>query len=152
MALTLERVAADSADALRLMEAMWAEVDQLYGNTGSTPFKLAGMDDSRAAFVIAHDASGAVGCAALRPLAKKRAEIKRMYVAPAARRKGVAREMMRALEEIARESGFSEIWLETGLRQPAAIQLYESLGYKRIAAFGDYKDDPMSICFGKTLI
>jgi putative acetyltransferase len=58
---------------------------------------------------------------------------------------------MCALEEIARGPGFSEIWLETALRQPGAIRWYESLGYTRIAAFGGYRDDPLSICFGKSL-
>ena len=74
-----------------------------------------------------------------------------MYVRPAARRTGVARAIMEALEQLARKAGFTEVWLETGLGQPAALRLYESLGYKRIAAFGDYRDDPVSICFGKSL-
>jgi len=75
-----------------------------------------------------------------------------MFVRREARRAGVARAIMHALEKIAREHGFSEIWLETGLRQAGAIRLYESLGYRRIAGFGDYKDDPLSVCYGKRLI
>ncbi|HEV8184586.1 MAG TPA: GNAT family N-acetyltransferase, partial [Chthoniobacterales bacterium] len=78
-------------------------------------------------------------------------EVKRVYVAPHARRTGVARAIMNVLEQLARETGFTGIWLETGLRQPAAIRLYESLGYTRIAGFGDYKDDPLSVCYGKQL-
>ncbi len=74
-----------------------------------------------------------------------------MYVQPAARRLGIARRLMEALEEIAREKGFREIWLETGLGQPAAIRLYENLGYTRIASFGDYAHDPVSVCYGKRL-
>ena len=151
MSLTIERALADSEDALCLMKDLWAELDQMYGNMTGTPFKLAGMDDPGAAFVIARESGQAVGCAAIRPLHAKTAEVKRMYVRPTARRQGVGREIMRALEEIARAAGFSEIWLETGLRQPGAIRLYESLGYTRIAAFGDYRDDPLSVCFGKSL-
>lgn len=133
------------------MEDLWTELDQMYGNITETSFKLAGMDNSGAAFVIARESGHAVGCAALRPLEAKTAEVKRMYVQPAARRQGVARAIMCALEGIARGAGFSEIWLETGLHQRGAIRLYESLGYRRIAAFGGYKDDPLSICFGKSL-
>ena len=151
MSLTVERASADSDDALRLMEDLWAELDQMYGNLTGTPVNLVGMKDPGAAFVIARESGQAVGCAAIRPLHAQTAEVKRMYVQPAARKQGVARALMCALEQIARDAGFSEIWLETGLRQPGAIRLYESLGYTRIVAFGDYRDDPLSVCFGKSL-
>ncbi len=153
LSLKVERASVSSRDALRLMKRMCAEIDELYGNPpASTPFDLAGMDAPGAVFVVARASGRAVGCAALRPLEATTAEVKRMYVVPAARKQGLAREIMRSLEEIARECGFSAIWLETGQRQPGAIRLYESLGYKRIAAYGDYKDDPVSVCFGKSLI
>ena len=109
------------------------------------------MDHPGAAFVIARLGGIAVACAALRPLTGKIAEVKRMYVRPHARRTGVARALMRELHQLARAAGFNEIWLETGLLQPAAIRLYESLGYTRIAAFGDYKDDPANVGYGKRL-
>ena len=133
------------------MSELWAELDVLYGNSTFTSYELDGMEQNGAVFVIARDAGTAVGCAALRPMSTEVVEAKRMYVQPAVRRKGVAREMMRALERVARESGFREIWLETGLPQVGAIQLYEQLGYTKIAPYGKYKDDPVSVCYAKQL-
>lgn len=149
--MTIERAAVDAEESRRLVAELWAEVDQLYGNDVSTAPDLAAMDQPGAVFVLARHKGNAVGCAAIRPFSGKIAEVKRMYVQPHARRAGIARAIMHELEQLAHENGFSEIWLETGLRQPAAIRLYESLGYTRIAGFGDYKDDPLSVCYGKTL-
>ena len=133
------------------MAELWREVDALYENDSPSRSDLTGMDKPGATFVIARGDGAAVGCAAIRPLSDQIAEVKRMYVRPSARRSGVARAIMRVLEQLARDDGFNELWLETGRRQPAAIRLYESLGYTRIAAFGDYKDDPVSVCYAKVL-
>ncbi|MEO5665996.1 MAG: GNAT family N-acetyltransferase [Nocardioides sp.] len=79
------------------------------------------------------------------------AEIKRMYVAPAARGIGLARRMLAHLEATAHAAGVEAMILETGLMQPEAIALYESFGYAEIAGFGYYKDSGVSRCFGKLL-
>ena len=136
---------------MQLMREMWADLDALYGNTASTPHELTGMEDPRSAFVIAREADVAVGCAALRPLSDEIAEVKRMYVRPEMRRKGVARQLMFVLEQLATDGGFREIWLETGLPQVAAIRLYEQLGYTTITPYGEYKDEPDSVCYAKVL-
>jgi GNAT superfamily N-acetyltransferase len=78
-------------------------------------------------------------------------EIKRMYVEPEARGKGVGRTILRALQQCARESGYSALRLETGARQPEAIALYESEGYLPIEPYGCYRDSPLSRCFEKHL-
>jgi GNAT superfamily N-acetyltransferase len=147
----IERAAPHSAEAMQLMRELWAELDQLYGNDTATPPEFAGMEKAGAAFVIARMDGEAVGCAALRPLSPQIAEVKRLYVRPRARRAGVARAIMHELEQLARAGGFNEIWLETGLPQTGALRLYESLGYTRIAGFGDYKDEPDNVCFGRRL-
>lgn len=152
LSIKIEPVSIQAKESERLLAELWREIDELYGNDAPSTWRLRGMEQSGAAFVIARQDETAVGCAALRPLTSSIAEVKRMFVRREARRAGVARAIMHALEQIAREKGFSEIWLETGLRQPAAIRLYESLGYTRIAGFGDYRDDPLSVCYGKTLI
>lgn len=133
------------------MREMWADLDALYGNSATTSFELSGMGDPRAAFIIARDGGTAVGCAAVRPISDEIAEVKRMYVRPELRRNGVARRLMSTLEQIARNGGFREIWLETGLPQVAAIRLYEQLGYTTIPPYGDYKDEPDSVCYAKRL-
>lgn len=146
---TIERAAATAPESLGLMAEMCAEIDTLYGNR--EPSEFSRMDSPGAVFVVAREDGVALGCGAIRPITARTAEVKRIYVRPAARRGGVARKIMAALEEIARAEGFQEAWLETGLRQPAAIRLYEGLGYQPISKFGDYRDDPVSLCFGKKI-
>ena len=148
----IERVSPDAEESQRLVSELWREVDAIYGNTEPTSNELTGMDAPGAVFLLAWNFGEAIGCVALRPLSSEIAEVKRMYVQPAARRTGIARRLMEALEASARETGFTEVWLETGLGQPAAIRLYESLGYERIASFGEYASDPVSVCYGKKLV
>jgi GNAT superfamily N-acetyltransferase len=74
-----------------------------------------------------------------------------MYVAPAARGRGLSRLVLAALEDEARELGYSFLRLETGDRQPEAIKLYASAGYEPIARYGPFVDDPRSVCFEKRL-
>jgi putative acetyltransferase len=147
----IERASPQSDEAIQLMRELWAYLDALYGNSAPTVHELTGMEDPRSAFVIAREADAAVGCAALRPMSADIAEVKRMYVRAEARRKGVARQLMSTLEQIARDTGFREIWLETGLPQVAAIELYEQLGYTTIPPYGEYKDEPDSVCYAKRL-
>lgn len=148
----IETAPIDAEDSQQLIADMWREVDSIYGNREPTAPELGGMDAKGAVFLIARAEGRAVGCVALRPISAEIAEVKRMYVQPAARRGGVALKLMQRLEEIAREKGLREIRLETGLKQPAAIRLYEGLGYERIARFGDYAHDPLSVCYGKRLV
>ena len=79
------------------------------------------------------------------------AEIKRMFVAPDARRRGHARAVLHHLEATARDAGAEVMVLETGTMQPEAIALYETAGYRRINDFGYYSWSPLSRCFGKPL-
>ena len=148
----IERADIYSAESGQLIAELWTEVDRIYGNREPTKPDVSGMYEAGAAFLVAREAGGPIGCVALRPLSPEIAEVKRMYVRPAARRTGVARLLMQRLEEIARANGFREMWLETGLGQPAAIRLYENLGYERIASFGAYAHDAMSVCYGKRLV
>lgn len=79
------------------------------------------------------------------------AEIKRMYVAPAARGLKLGRRLLEALERRAAELGHACIRLETGIRQPEAIGLYRKAGYREIGPFGDYGPDPLSLFMEKRL-
>ena len=75
-----------------------------------------------------------------------------MYVSPDFRRCGVAQAVLAKLEAHAVAQGFSQMRLETGNRQAAAMALYERCGYNRIAPFGVYADDPTSVCYEKSLV
>lgn len=102
-------------------------------------------------FLVARDIDGAaVGCAAL---ANRGAygEVKRMYVDEARRGLGTGRKLLEHLAMFARMSGLSELKLETGIHQPAAIALYERFGFGRCEPFGDYRADPLSLFMEKRL-
>ena len=79
------------------------------------------------------------------------AELKRMYVTPEARGRGLARVVLAALEDDARAAGRTRMVLETGTKQPEAISLYASSGYEPCANFGHYRFDELSRCFAKAL-
>jgi putative acetyltransferase len=92
-----------------------------------------------------------VGCGAWQPLDAGVAEIKRMYVRPAFRGRGIARQLVVALEEEALAADRPLIRLETGSYMPSAIALYRSSGYRPIAPYGEYVGNPYSVCFEKHL-
>jgi ribosomal protein S18 acetylase RimI-like enzyme len=94
-----------------------------------------------------------VGCVGLRALPEWPgvAELKRMYVRPEARHRGVARALLAACEAAAEELGYEALWLETGLQQPEAIALYRSEGYLEVPRFGQYRDEGESVYLGRSL-
>jgi putative acetyltransferase len=103
--------------------------------------------------VIALDGETPLACGGFKQLDDTTVEIKRVFVSPHARRRGIASTIMDALETWARELGATTALLETGYLQHEAIALYERLGYTRTAAFGPYAEPGMdsSICMRKPL-
>ncbi len=104
-----------------------------------TPMPVTNRSRPNAVVLVARADDGtALGCGALRPLEDGAAELKRMYVVPAARGRGVGRAVLAALEEAARDQGWTTLRLETGPRQPEAAALYSRAGYRPIGPFGAY--------------
>lgn len=91
----------------------------------------------------------AVGCACLRDYKDGDIELKRMYVLPGHRGKGLSLRILEDLEQWARDLGRNRIILETGSILDKAVSLYKSAGYERIDNYGQYKDIDESICFAK---
>ncbi|MCX6144675.1 MAG: GNAT family N-acetyltransferase [Ignavibacteriales bacterium] len=102
-------------------------------------------------FVVARFDGEPVACGALRRLESDVAEVKRMFVKQAFRGKGLSRQLLSFLESTARTSGYRLLKLETGTKQPEAVGLYESAGYKQIPCFGEYVGNPFSLFFEKRL-
>src|SRR5262245_14100661 len=95
------------------------------------------LDGGQGFFVLARLNGEAVGCGAVRMLEPGVGEVKRMYVRPSARRRGVARAILGCLEKSSLALGFHALRLETGTRQPEANALYEAQGYRQIPCFGE---------------
>jgi putative acetyltransferase len=107
--------------------------------------------DKLANVVVGYEGETAIGCGAIRKFDDHSMEVKRMYVTPGNRQRGIASMVLRELENWCIELGYSKCILETGRNQPEAIALYTKNGYLRIPNFGAYKDVPNSVCFEKEL-
>jgi putative acetyltransferase len=102
-------------------------------------------------FFVAREHGRALGCGAFVLGEAGQAEMKRVFVDPAARGKGIARALLEALERDAAKRGVTLMQLETGIRQPEAIALYRKLGYAERGPFGSYQPDPLSLFMEKRL-
>jgi GNAT superfamily N-acetyltransferase len=148
---TLSRVPFDHPDADALRRAQRAELDARYGRDDHEPGEVP-TAASTPVFLVARTADGrAVGCGGLRLLEGGGAEIKRMFVHPDARGRGVSTAILRAIEGEARQLGVARLVLETGTEQPDAMRFYEREGYERIPLFGPYIGSDLSVCYARTL-
>jgi GNAT superfamily N-acetyltransferase len=137
-----------------LRQAAVADLAERYGGEGdATPVSAVEFDPPDGGFFVAWVGAEAVGCGGWRTYRpeERTAEIKRMYTRPEWRGKGVATAILRALEEAAKAAGHRRMILETGVRQPEAIALYERSGYARITKYGHYKDEADSVSYGRDL-
>ncbi|HSV38387.1 MAG TPA: GNAT family N-acetyltransferase [Nocardioidaceae bacterium] len=156
--LDLRQVGFAHPDAALLIAEVQAEYVVRYGSPDQTPIDPTVFDAPAGAFYVGYldSVPVATGGWRFRPDVTAlggsvAAEIKRMYVAPAARRTGLARVVLAHLESTALEAGADVMVLETGLRQPEAIDLYLSCGYEPIEGFGYYKDYPNVRYYGRRL-
>ena len=149
----IRREALGSPVAASLIRSLNAELSARYPEEGATHFRLDPEEvaGGRGAFLVAYVSGEPIGCGAIRRVDAETGEIKRMYVAPASRGRGIGRAIVRALEAEARGIGISRIVLETGTRQAEALALYPSLGFEQIPAFGEYVGSPLSVCMAKKL-
>lgn len=93
----------------------------------------------------------AVSCGAFKQFDHESVEIKRMFTKEGYRGKRYAEKILESLEHKALEMGYIRCVLETGVRQTAAVALYERCGYTRIPCYGQYKDMPNSVCYEKNI-
>jgi GNAT superfamily N-acetyltransferase len=154
-----ESTSLSSPDARLLERACSEDIRTRYGGgEPEEPLDAGPFEPPAGAFVVAYlEVDGGdvlpVAGGGIRPVPGVDAtcELKRMYVAPEARGRGIARALLERLEEEAVDLGYTTLWLETGTEQPEAMALYESHGYEPIAGFGRYKDEPKSRSFGRSL-
>jgi putative acetyltransferase len=141
-------------DALMLLHEAALEARELYADLfdPQVPFPTNSPTPHRGIYLIAYLDNAPVASGAIRPIDEMTAEVRRMYVLKNARRFGIARSMLTALEQKAAELGYEIMRLETGNRQNVAMALYESYGFHRIPPFGEYQSDPTSVCFEKSIV
>ena len=140
--------------AQTLTAASMAELAVRYGGEGdATPIQPFEFDPPGGGFLVAWVDGTPAGCGGWRTRVDDEdvAEIKRMYVAPEYRGRGLASGLLKRLEESARQAGKKQIVLETGTAQPEAIALYEKAGYVRIPDFGYYKGSEAVRSYGRDL-
>jgi GNAT superfamily N-acetyltransferase len=150
-ALSLRLEPATSPAATALFAGLNAEIVQRYPGAAPTGMDVAAFAAAGGVLAIGYLGAEPACCGGFRRLDGDTAEIKRMYVAPAWRRRGFSRCLLAFIETEAARRGFARAVLETGTRQPEAIALYASSGWQRIPPYGPLADDPLSVFFGKRL-
>lgn len=150
MALIIAAESAGSPEAVALLRGRDAELSALH--TPEQSFRIPIEKHVRAdvIFLVMRENGIAIGCGTLQ-LHSGYAELKSMYVIPAARGKRLAQSLVAELENLARDRGFRELKLETGIYSHAAIRTYETGGYRRCERFGDYPFAPTSVYMTKSL-
>jgi len=141
------------SEALLLLREAAIEASRLYPelHRPGDPWPTNRPTPPRGAYFIAYAQGIPVAMGAHYPMDGRCSEVRRMFTSASARRQGAGRAILSAVEQHAAGQGFSELLLETGHRQGPAIALYEAVGYRRIEPYGEYRDDPTSVCFAKSL-
>jgi len=147
MPIAIERP--DQPEVVRLIQALDAYQMPLYPPESHHGMDIAALCRSNVVFAVARSADGrAVGCGAV-VLGREYGELKRMYVLPDSRGQGIGKALLAFIESQASAAGLKVLKLETGGKQPEAIDLYSKSGYVRCGPFGDYTDDPHSVFMSK---
>jgi GNAT superfamily N-acetyltransferase len=143
----------DSPDVRALTDAQQEEMRGRYqGEADIGPTREAAMFEPPAGvFLVVRDGERAVACGGIARFDDVRAELKRMYVVPDRRGRGLGRRLLAELESEARRLGYRGLVLETGDRQQEAVGLYESFGYERMPCYPPYDSRALSLCFEKRL-
>lgn len=103
------------------------------------------------AFFVVYVEGAPAGCGGVQIFGSEYAELKRMFVRPQFRGQGLGKVLVQYLSDYAKEQGIRILRLETGVSQLEALKLYEGMGFKRIPPFGNYFEDPLSICMEKPI-
>jgi GNAT superfamily N-acetyltransferase len=139
-------VPVDAGDGASLLAAYAVEIAAMYDGAdvnapGMPPAGPAEFSAPSGRFLVGYVGGDAVCCGGLKRLPDGTAEIKRMYVVPGARRQGVARLLLDALEDVARELGHPVVRMDTGAKHQHAIAFYEASGYQPVP---DYNGNPLA--------
>jgi putative acetyltransferase len=141
----------DQPEVAPLLQASDVYMASLYPADSNHMLDVASLRQPGVAFLVARVDGEALGCGAVVDSGEGWAEVKRMFVSPAARELKLGRRLLEELEAIAARRGARVLRLEMGGLQPEALGLYRSAGFVEIGPFGSYGPDPLSIFMEKTL-
>jgi len=141
----------DQPEVALLLQASDAYMASLYPAESNHLLDVASLRQPQVTFLVARVDGKALGCGAVVDSGQGWAEVKRMFVSPAARGLKLGRRLLDELEAIAVRRGVRALRLEMGGRQPEALGLYRSAGFVEIGPFGTYAADPLSVFMEKTL-
>ncbi|SEA98100.1 Acetyltransferase (GNAT) family protein [Flavobacterium gillisiae] len=144
------RTTPDNPEFIQLIALLDKDIQHRDGDEHVFYAQFNKTDTIKNAIVIYHEKI-AVGCGAFKFYKEDVAEIKRMYVDPKIRGKGIASQILTELESWAREENYKSCILETGQKYPEAVALYKKNGFVIIENYGQYENNEDSICFQKTL-
>jgi putative acetyltransferase len=144
------RIDCNNRDFIELVQQLDSDLYARYGDM-QKQYNSFNTIESLDTVVVAYDNSNAIGCGCLKKYDEDTAEIKRVFIMPKYRGKGISKVIIKELERWAVEEKYTYSILETGVKQFEAIGLYERMGYKRIDNFGKYIGNSNSICMLKKL-
>ncbi len=148
----INRESPNQPDVIALIDALDAYQSSLYPAESNHLLDIQTLMQPNVLFVVLREAPGsaAIGCGAV-VLMGDYGEVKRMYVKPEQRGRGLAKAILTALETEAARASCPTLRLETGIHQHEAIALYERSGFTRCTRYGDYPDDPLSVFMEKRI-
>ena len=146
----LIRTDSDNPDFIELVRHLDADLAERDGNDHSFYSQFNKINKIKHA-VVAYEDDKPIACGAIKEFAPEAIEVKRMYTTPDSRGKGIASKVLTELENWAAELSYKKCVLETGKRQPEAIELYKKNGYKLIPNYGQYAGIENSLCFEKEM-
>lgn len=146
----ITRTDSDNQDFIELIRYLDADLAERDGDERPFYAQFNKIDKIKYV-VVAYENNKPVGCGAIKEYTPNTMEIKRMYILPESRGKGIGTSVLTELEVWATELSYEKCILETGKKQPEAIALYKKNGYKLIPNYGQYAEIDNSVCFEKYL-
>lgn len=141
----------DTPDAIKLIEDLETELAGKYPSESRHGYSVEKLLKQNVAFFVTRLNGVAAGCGGVQLFRREYGELKRMFVSPFFRGKGLAKLMLEHLANYAKENEVHLLRLETGIYQRDAIALYENWGFYKIPPFGEYKSDPLALFYERKI-
>lgn len=147
--ISIKIVNPNNEKVLAITEELSENLYLRFGSDGKNSFQDWENENSKFVFVVAEINSEIVGCGAIRPIDQNIGEVKRMYAKYPGKK--IGQTILGFLENEAVNLGYTNLVLETRVKNESAVQFYQKQGYKVIPNYGKYIDRPEAICLEKSL-